>query len=262
MADIIASLSPQTAPVHAAVARAAQRSGVSFHYLFNEARVESALNPAARARGSSAAGLFQFLEQSWLATVKAHGHEHGLGWAADAISVAANGRAFISDATARAAVLDLRLDPNAAASMAAALALDNRVALEQATGRAAAPVDLYLAHFLGAAGAVRFLRAHEDNPDQPAAPLFAEAAAANQNVFFNRDGSARSLADIRRHFAEKLGEPVPLMPDGGDWRARGLRMDAMASPLVMARMEPMPGKLSIDFAQAAYARLAQMEGAA
>ena len=74
------------------------------------------------------------------------------------------------------------------------------------TGSAARsePVDLYLAHFLGAGGAARFLRAHDANPDAAAAPLLPAAARANRPVFYNRDGSMRSFAEIRARFAEKI----------------------------------------------------------
>ena len=56
-----------------AIARAAQATGVGFDYLYTQARVESSLNPDARARTSSATGLFQFIDQTWLATVDRHG---------------------------------------------------------------------------------------------------------------------------------------------------------------------------------------------
>ena len=188
-----ASLAPRVNGVVAAIDRAASRTGTDFAYLLGQARIESGLDPQARARTSSATGLFQFLDQTWLATVKRHGAEHGLGDAADAIHRTANGRYAVADPAARAAILNLRTDPDAAASMAAAFAGDNRAHLESRLGRTAEPVDLYLAHFLGAGGATAFLSHHNASPDAAAAQLFPRAAAANRNVFYARDGQARLI---------------------------------------------------------------------
>ena len=192
------------ARVQAAIASAASATGVDFAYLVNQARVESGFNPDALARTSSATGLYQFIEQSWLGTVKAHGASHGLGWAANAISRGSDGRYRVADAQTRAAILDLRRNPDAASAMAAEFASDNRDHLEARLGHAVESVDLYLAHFLGAGGATKFLRGYEASPDQPAAALFPAAARANRGVFYARDGSARSLAEVRERFAAKF----------------------------------------------------------
>jgi hypothetical protein len=191
--------------VTAAIQLASARTGVQFDYLLNQARIESSLNPEARARTSSATGLFQFIEQTWLGMVKQHGNAHGLGWAADAIQRGRNGHYYVADPAMRHQILDLRRQPEASSAMAAELASDNGRYLANRLGRPALPVDLYLAHFLGAGGAARFLRAHDSNPGAAAAAMLPAAARANRAVFYNRDGSARSFAEIRAHFAERMG---------------------------------------------------------
>ena len=200
--------------VQAAIANAAAATGVDFSYLMHQARVESGFDPDARARTSSATGLYQFIEQSWLGVVDKHGDAHGLGWAADAITRGSDGRYRVNDPATRAAILDLRRDPVAASAMAAEHASDNRDLLETRLGRSVESVDLYLAHFLGAGGATKFLRGHDAAPDQNAAALFPAAARANRGVFFARDGSARSLAQVRERFAEKFegdaASPAPV----------------------------------------------------
>jgi hypothetical protein len=190
--------------VTSAIQRAAQRTGMDFDYLLGQARVESGLNASARAGTSSATGLYQFIEQSWLAVVKQHGAEHGLGWAAQSIGQTASGRYYVAGGN-RQAVLGLRSDPDAASLMAAAHASDNKTAIEAATGRQATGTDLYMAHFLGLGGAKQFLGAMENNPNRSAASLFPAAARANRNVFFERDGSARSLSQVYERFSAKLG---------------------------------------------------------
>jgi Transglycosylase SLT domain len=197
------------AQVRQAIYNAASATGVDFGYLVNQARVESGFNPQAQARTSSATGLYQFIEQSWLGVVAKHGDAHGLGWAASAITRGSDGRYRVADPVTRQAILDLRRDPHAAASMAAAFASDNKDYLEDRLGHDVAPVDLYLAHFLGAGGAAKFLRKFEDNPDADAAALFPAAARSNRAVFYDRAGSARSLSEVRARFAAKFDGAAP-----------------------------------------------------
>ena len=190
--------------VTAAIQLASANTGVQFGYLLNQARLESGLNPNARARTSSATGLFQFIDQTWLGMVRQHGAEHGLGWAASQVRQGPNGRYYVADPETRRQILDLRRQPEAASAMAAEYAADNGRYLENRLGRRMEPVDLYLAHFLGAGGATRFLRAHQSSPDSPAAVMLPQAARANRPIFYNRDGSMRSFAEIRARFADKI----------------------------------------------------------
>lgn len=183
-----------------AVAGAAARTGVDFSYLLTQARLESGLDPAAAASTSSARGLFQFTAGTWLETVRRHGADHGLGWAAAAID---SGLARAGSAM-RATILNLREEPQAAALMAGELARDNGARLAATLGRAAAPAELYLAHFLGAEGASRFLGALAETPDSSAAALLPTAAAANRGVFYD-GGRPRSLAEVFDRFAARFG---------------------------------------------------------
>jgi len=200
--------------VRNAIAMASRRTGVDFGYLLGQAKIESSLNPNARASTSSATGLYQFIDQSWLAVINKHGDEYGLGWAADAISQGSNGRYHVSDPNLRQQILDLRNHPETASVMAAQHAADNKAYLEQRLGREAEPVDLYLAHFLGVGGAAKFLSAHDRAPGATAASLFPSAARANRSIFYDRQGQARSFSDIRDRFAAKLQKGSATL-DGG-----------------------------------------------
>ncbi|SFP95475.1 flagellar biosynthesis protein FlgJ [Sphingomonas rubra] len=190
-----------TGRIQQAIAHASSATGIDFDYLMGQAKAESGLNAAARAGTSSATGLYQFIESSWLAVVKKHGAEHGLGWAANAIGPGNR----VSDAGTRQAILALRNDPAAASLMAAEHASDNKDAIEGAMGRAATGTDLYMAHFLGLGGATKFLSALKNNPDTSAAALFPSAARANRNVFYDGAGNARSVNQVYQRFAAKLG---------------------------------------------------------
>jgi hypothetical protein len=235
---------------------------VPFSYLLNQAKIESGFDPSAKASTSSASGLYQFTRQTWLATLDAHGAGHGLGWAADAIEATPGGAFTVADPEARRAILELRNDPDLAAAMAAELASDNGRHLGQALGREPTAADLSLAHFLGANGAARVLKDMEATPDASAAPLFPEAAAANRSVFYS-GGSPLGLAEIHARFEKRQGgealaataEPRPAMVIRQSFRSE-------RSPLSLAEglrsIEPMPGHLSLSFAQAAYRRLSSM----
>lgn len=197
-----------------AIALASQRTGMDFSYLLGQAKIESSLNPTAKAATSSATGLYQFIDQSWLAVVHDHGAQYGLGWAADAISQGSNGRYYVADPEVRQQILDLRKHPETASVMAAEHAADNKAYLESRLGRQAESVDLYLAHFLGVGGAAKFLRAHDQSPDATAASMFPSAASANRSIFYDREGNARSFAEIRANFANKLANGAQVALNG------------------------------------------------
>ncbi len=193
-----------TSRVQSAIATASSKTGIDFQYLLGQAKLESGLQTNARAATSSASGLYQFIERSWLSVVKQHGAEHGLGWAANAISTS-NGRPSVADPAMRQAILALRNNPDAASLMAAEHASDNKSALEAKLGRPATGTDLYMAHFLGLGGAKKFLGALQSSPSQSAAALFPAAAGANRGVFYGSNGQPRSLSDVYSRFAAKLG---------------------------------------------------------
>jgi hypothetical protein len=240
--------------VGVAIQQAAARTGVDFGYLLGQAKIESGFDPNARARTSSATGLFQFIEQTWLATVKQHGDKHGLGWAADAIKQGSNGRYHVSDPATRRAILDMRKDPAAASAMAAEFAADNQNYLENRLGRPMESVDLYLAHFLGAGGAAQFLSAHDANPDAPAAGILPAAARANRSIFYAKNGAPRSFAEIRERFAAKLGTgsaPLPA-PAVRDYPQVQMALQDTNAPKIAG---PTP-----QYARLAYLMLAQLGG--
>ncbi len=181
-----------------AIRQAAQATGTSFQYLLATAQVESGLNPQAGASTSSARGLFQFIEQTWLATMKQSGAALGYGQYADAIAKTASGKYEVQDPTMRSAILKLRNDPAANAAMAGAFTKENATLLSQKLGRTPSEGELYIAHFLGVGGAAKLISAASDNPSGSAASLFPNAAHANTSIFYDHTtGAARSLAQVR-----------------------------------------------------------------
>jgi len=184
--------------VTGAIRQASQATGTSFNYLLATAQVESGLNPQAGAPTSSARGLFQFVEQTWLGTIKQSGAGLGYGRYADAITRTASGHYQVDDPVMRSEILKLRNDPTANAVMAGAFTRANAAILTNRLGRAPSEGELYMAHFLGAGGAARLITLAGSSPGASAANFFGHAARANASIFYDRaTGAARSLAQVR-----------------------------------------------------------------
>lgn len=184
--------------VTGAIRQASQATGTSFNYLLATAQVESGLDPRAGASTSSARGLFQFIEQTWLGTIKQSGAQLGYGRYADAITKTASGQYQVSDPAMRQEILKLRNDPTANAVMAGAFTAANSGYLADKLGRQPSEGELYIAHFLGAGGAARLITLAATNPNSKATDYFPGAAKANSSIFFDRaTGAVRTLAQVR-----------------------------------------------------------------
>lgn len=198
-------------PAIQAIRTASQRSGVSFDYLVRTAQRESSLDPAARAPTSTAAGLFQFLEGTWLQTLKEDGPALGFTRQAEAIERRADGRFVVADPEQRRDIMAMRFDPEANAVLAAAFTQRNAQTLQASLGRAPTEGELYAAHFLGASGAVRLISLAQQQPTANAVEAFPEAADANRRIFRTRDGRPRSVADVLQQVtARHTDRPVAL----------------------------------------------------
>jgi hypothetical protein len=188
--------------IHKAIEQAADRTGMDFDYLLHQAKAESSFDPNARAKTSSAEGLYQFLDQTWLSMVKRHGHKYGLGDHAEQISHQ-NGK-YTAPAGIKENILNIRRDPAIAAAMAGEFAGENKGYLERHTKGPIGPVELYFAHFLGASGAAKFLNQRAMDGTARAADHFPAAAMANNRVFYGDNGAARSLDQVYEFFARKF----------------------------------------------------------
>jgi hypothetical protein len=195
-ATATAGVDPARARVTGAIKQAANATGTSFEYLLTTAKMESDFNPTAGASTSSAHGLYQFIDQTWLATVKEAGGEAGYGQYADAITKTSSGDYVVSDPSMRRSIMKLRDDPAASSSMAALLTQSNSFQLTGNIGRRPSDSELYMAHFLGVGGAAKLITASEDSPQASAVKMFPSAAAANRSIFYDRQGAARSVSDV------------------------------------------------------------------
>jgi transglycosylase-like protein with SLT domain len=195
-ATVAAGIDPSRARIAGAIKQAASTTGTSFEYLLATAKMESNFNPTASATTSSARGLYQFIDQTWLGTVKEAGSQLGYGKYADAITKSSSGNYSVSDPAARDAIMKLRDDPDAASSMAAVLTQSNSFKLTGDIGRRPTDAELYMAHFMGVGGAAKLISNAEDHPNASGARLFPNAASANRSIFYDRGGRERSVSEV------------------------------------------------------------------
>lgn len=150
-------------------------------YFTRLAYVESSNNPLAKAKTSSAAGLFQFTEGTWKGLTEQLGLNYNL---------------------------DDRFDPKKSREVVEEFTKQNERYLKNKLGRTPNNAELYLAHFSGMGGANKLLKSLESNPDINVGKVFKEnQIKANKNVFLNKDGSEKTVKDIYNWAAKKFNVP-------------------------------------------------------
>ena len=178
------SLSNVPSQIKSAINKASKATGADFDYLLRTAHRESAFKARAKARTSTAAGLFQFIESTWLQTLKQNGHQLGLEGYAKHISQTPSGRYVVPDARMRDRILRMRYDPEIASVVAGAYTQENASTMRNKIGRNPSQGELYIAHFLGADDASRLVQLSIDRPNLRADRVFAQEARANRSVFY------------------------------------------------------------------------------
>lgn len=190
-----------------ALSLASHATGTEFDYLLKTAARESNFHISAKAKGSSAAGLFQFVEGTWLRTVKEEGEKFGLGAYAKRIFRSRSGRYYVPDADDRRRILALRNDPKVAAMMAGVFARRNSDFMAVRIGRKPSSGELYIAHFLGPSDAVRLVKLRRTKPYLNAAAQFPVAASYNSRLFY-RSGRALSVEELYQRLVHKHARPT------------------------------------------------------
>lgn len=154
------------------------KTGVDANTLKVFAAIESGMNPNAKAPTSSAYGLFQFIKSTWNTMLNKYGGKYGLN---------SNASPF---------------DPTANALMGAEYIKENTKAISPVK-KDVNTTDLYLAHFLGAGGARQFLSSPQS---ANAAQMMPKAASANHNIFFTKNGQARSIREVYELMQQKVSK--------------------------------------------------------
>jgi len=147
---------------------------------------ESGGNDLAKNPSSTATGRYQFTAGTWAGLMRQHPE----------LGLTSNGR---TDPAQQEKAIRVFTDQNAKALTAAGIPIN--------------PQNLYGAHFLGAGGASKFIPGAVNNPDVPAASLVGPGvAAANRSVFFNKDGTPKTAAQVYAWMGGQRGgggQPAP-----------------------------------------------------
>jgi hypothetical protein len=197
-----------------AIKKASAQTGVNFAYMLQQAGVESSFNPQAKAKTSSASGLYQFLSSTWMDMVGRYGEKYGID----------------TDGMSKKQILALRSDPEISAHMAAEFASENEQYLNKTWGGKVGSTELYLAHFMGAGGAAAFLKARDENALQPAADLMPQAARSNRNVFFDKSGRAKTIDEVYAFFDKKFTVKDFDLPENGSAGAEAIAEQSATLP--------------------------------
>jgi hypothetical protein len=168
------------------IMQAAQDVGVDPLYMVALAEKESSLNPTAKAGTSSAAGLFQFIDQTWLEVMWSFGGNYDYGYLTASIAKKPDGTFEVPNEEKKRAIFELRRDPYVSAIMAAELLERDRVSISIKLGRDLVLREFYLVHFLGRSGAALLLANVEKNPSASAPSIFPLAAEANKSIFYDK----------------------------------------------------------------------------
>jgi hypothetical protein len=224
--SVLASVAGKaSAGVVNAIRQAAANTGVNFAYLVQQAQVESSFNPSAKAKTSSASGLYQFIESTWMSMVEKYGEKHGID----------------TEGKSKKEILAMRNDPEAASLMAAEFASENEKFLKTNWGGEVGSTELYLAHFLGAGSAAAFLKERDHNPAQQASLLFPAAAKSNYNIFYDKaTGRGRSLNEVYAMFDKKFEIKEPVMQDSSVTIASADKVNIAPGAVPVPETKPVP----------------------
>ncbi len=181
--------------VVALVAREGVQSGMDPRYLVRLAKRESDFDPFAASPSSTAFGLFQFTENTWLCSLKDFGPGIGVQ-GSTAIRRDRRGVCETSVPEERSRLLALRSDAILSTRIAAAFSRSNYRFLSLELGRRPSVTELYVLHFFGQDAGLRFLKAYSLRPSVSAFSLAPAAAAANVSIFFTEAGHPRSVSEV------------------------------------------------------------------
>lgn len=179
----------------ALVAREGLGAGMDPAYMVRLANRESHFDPGAQSPSSSAAGLFQFTDNTWLCSLREFGPGLGIS-GSDLIATTPRGVCDVFPAAERSRLLALRTDPILSTRIAAAFSLRNYGVLVSQFGRRPTGTELYVLHFLGEDAGLRFLAAYSETPTELASTFSLDGARANANIFYARGRRAKTVREV------------------------------------------------------------------
>lgn len=197
-------------PVQGAAQTLEEVRQVAKQSLARTIRLESGGDPNARNPKSTATGLGQFIESTWL-------------------NVIARNRPDLTRGKTREQILALRTDPVISREMTEAYATENAIGLFN-SGLPVTEQTVYWAHHFGLAGARRILSAPANTPMQQ----LLDAGSYAANPYLHGKTVGQVLANHQRRAGEHAtAQPLPTRPANAapDWVALKRRADELPNPL-------------------------------
>ncbi len=184
-----------------AIQNASTQTGAPMATMLAIADQESGFNPNAQAGTSSASGLYQFINSTYSGMVTQYGNQYNV-------------------------TPGSVLDANSNALMGGQLIQNNVQTLQNAGVSNPTPGQIYMLNFLGNSGGTSFIQQAQSNPSAPAASLFPAAASANRSIFYNSDGTSKTMSQVYNNvtsnidnkataYANQYGLPAPCQRGNG-----------------------------------------------
>lgn len=196
----------------AAIYKASLKTGVDFELMVLNAKMESDLGRATIAEHTSARGVFQYIEPTWLTLMRRYGDELGYGHYAKAIKRAKYpGLPYIegNNPYLKAEILALRHDIDTAAMIKAYQVREESDTIKSIKHGRVTATDHYIVHMLGLPLAKRFYKMRASMSTTPVAnssiPAMREAAHMNR-AFFYSGKRALTAREVYAKYEARVGK--------------------------------------------------------
>ena len=191
----VSGTKPISTEAYTAITNASSQTGAPAATMFAIADQESSFNTGAQNPNSSATGLYQMINSTYSGLVNQYGNQYNVAPGSQS-------------------------DPTSNALMGGQLIQDNIKTLQNAGISSPTPGQVYIMHFMGNGAGPGFISQAQNNPDAPAASLYPAAAGANKSLFYNSDGSSKTMGQVYGNltssidnkanaYASQYGLPAP-----------------------------------------------------
>ena len=196
-----------------AIYKASLKTGVDFELMVLKAKLESDLGRATFAKTSTARGVFQYIEPTWLTLIKRYGDKLGYAHYADAIArpkFPGVPHLKTDNPFLKAEILALRHDPEMSAMIKAYQVMEEtNVIRGYKNGHQVTAADHYIVHMLGLPLAREFYAMKNVGSRLALAkirnPAMREAAKLNR-VFFYNGKRPLTAAEVYAKFNQRVGK--------------------------------------------------------